>query len=320
MRQRCFSQLTAGSLPSLTKKASDAASSRPLQALPSAPVLKAVSTMARFRVSGLLVQTRGDDELLGMLDHRDVLKKANRGMTSITVQDLMTEEFLVGLANKWQLDRCVRTMLDADQCLLPLIGMGGKVSGMLSLQDVCHALLADVTDGVTPAEPATVSDVVHSAQEERPSTDADERVARDVCHVPSDATVEEAVAHMVERCTTYAIIGEPRADSVEALGVFTSSDLLRALAGKDGADAMMTPISASMRPAADLVSVDAGCPIFDAFARMTQADASHLTIVKPLAANARATTEAEPNSTQTTCEVVGVLSRRELLSFLLANA
>ena len=114
---------------------------------------KAASTMTRYNVDCLLVQDRKGDEILGIVTGWDILQRARAG-ESDTVQDIMSHDLVCG-SERWLLERCTEALLNGDVCHLPIIGMGGKVSTVLSVHDVSRALVTKVIDGVKPAEPAT---------------------------------------------------------------------------------------------------------------------------------------------------------------------
>ena len=270
------------------------AAERPLRVLPTATTFKVATTMHRFSVRALLVQNRGDDELLGIITDRDVLSRAQEA--DIGAQDLMSSDFIVG-SERWPLEQCLRRMADARQCHLPIVGMGGKVNALLSKHDICRALVRSLIEGVRPAEPATVGDVCMAA--ESPS----------ICRVVPNETVLGAVERMRSCRTTSVVVGGAHSGMVE--GLFTRRDFITALASSGGRSWLKAPVSEHLAPTSQVVHVEPSCPVFEAFTLLAQKDASHAIVVGAHLPQA---------SPEASSAVLGVISMGELLRYVLDYA
>ena len=303
--------VAASRLPGLALKASEACNDRPFSVAPGAPLIKAVKTMHRFAARAVLVQDGG--ETVGILTDRDVLRHAQTLFAAdVQVRAVHSSEFIVG-SDRFTIERCLHKMLDADQSFLPIVGVGGKIGGLLSIHDICRCLADNLIDGVKPAEPATVADVLHAAHRQAASDGPPETSS--IVRVPRDATVADAVLRMCARRTTSAVVaaGDESAEgTVEAVGVFTLSDLLRTLASGDGSSDgwSAAPVATHMAPISRVLSVEPSCPAFDAFDLLAQQGANHI-VVAP---------GRQPASETDAAHCSGVLSMRALLRFVLDHA
>lgn len=121
--------LTAGDV--LTQKGSSV-----LTARASDPLQAAVKVLAEHSVGSLLVVE--DKKLVGILSERDVLRASVDGfdkLSTLKVDDLMTREVIIGLVGD-SLDYIMSLMTERHIRHLPILDLGGKLVGILSIGDV----------------------------------------------------------------------------------------------------------------------------------------------------------------------------------------
>lgn len=241
------------------------ASRNPLTVSPSAPLSKAVKMMSRFNVGGLLVAERGDSiDVCGVVTERDLLMQVDGSSANEpTVGDVMTQEvpFVPG---RWDLDRSLQTMLSDDVHYLPVLGMGGKVDAVLSIFDICRAIL-DQKD--TLGEHSSLVTLAH--------------VIDHGCRHEATESKTVSCVHAAVECMRESPAGSilvPITDSGTAhptYGIFTARDFVRALAHGEGVWA--APVSAHVTlPSIWAVASD---PVMDALALLSERNQSALPVV-----------------------------------------
>jgi len=100
------------------------------------PVHEAVKILAKHSVGSLLVVE--GNKLVGILSERDILRAAVDGfdrLAGLKVGDLMTREVIIGLQDD-SLDYVMTLMTDRRIRHLPILDLGGKLVGILSIGDV----------------------------------------------------------------------------------------------------------------------------------------------------------------------------------------
>ena len=269
----------------MSKLTRAAVTNQPLFVTSEMPILKAAKTMSRFGIGSLLVQhSREDSEVIGLITERDVTErvKVHGGYTrNHLVRDAMSPDDFY-CSEQWKLERCLQILFDANVRHVPIVGMGGVVNALLSVPDVCRAITADVIQGVKPAEPHTLADVLHPPQRDKHAIDLPPMLPFISQVAGAVPTVSDAVARMCEDGRGSVVVCAESSGSREPLlGLFTERDLVRHL-GQSGASPpdswMQTPISEHMTPAPELIWLDASVGAFDALSLLAQRGGSHLLV------------------------------------------
>jgi CBS domain-containing protein len=119
----------------LSVKGNEVISIRPEQS-----VLEAIEVFVKHSVGALLV-TDSNDEIVGILTERDILRANARSfdrMSGFKVSDLMTREVIIGLTED-SLDYVMDLMTERRIRHLPILERSGELTGILSIGDVVKA-------------------------------------------------------------------------------------------------------------------------------------------------------------------------------------
>lgn len=127
---------------------------------PEDPIRQAVQILAEHSLGSLLVVD--EQRIVGILSERDILRAIARSfdhLEGMTVADLMTSEVIIGLVDD-SLDYVMSLMTSRRIRHLPILDVGGKLNGILSIGDIVKtkALQAEVdirylTDYITGQYP-----------------------------------------------------------------------------------------------------------------------------------------------------------------------
>ena len=288
-------------------QAGNVASGSPLSVPPNAPLKKIVTTISRFKIGSVLVQERGESTVDGIATERDVMRKVDPGAANLTARDIMTDDIIVG-SGRWMLDKCLQVMLDGNYRHLPVLRMGGKVDGVLSMRDVCRAFV-EHRDAAAAAGPMTLADVIQLSADRHAAFSS--AWSPFIAAAAYDGTVADAVDAMRASGTGSVVVPVPDdADASGTFGIFTERDLVQALA-KDVAGAWAAPVTEHMTAASELVWAEPDLPVVEALKLLCQRGIRHLPVAS--SQNASATTAQPP-------QLMAVLSMREILAVALEKS
>lgn len=238
----------------------------------------------RFEIGSLLVSERGDKDVKGIITKECIMLRAD-SLADVRVEDVMKADMKV-VSGGAKLGKCLLQCLDGSFRYLPVVGMGGTVDAVLSMGDICRAL-------------------VKAAEEEAPGVRASAGTVRDVldCSAASqpqpDDTGGESIADAVIRLRASPTGALLVPASNGEVGIFTERELIRALAQhQDYAwSARMSEHATRVAPP----YANASLAITDALAGLLQGGTRHLPVV------------SEPYTEPPRCALV---SMRDLLAHI----
>ena len=246
--------------------AASAATRNPLSIAPTASIQKAVTMLSRFNVGSLLVAPGDPSDVQGILTERDILMSFDPAVEQ-KVGDVMTAEVNVA-SGRQPLEQCLRTMMDKHFRHLPVLGTGGKIDAILSMRDVCKALVERFEADKAKRPVATLGDVVENST---------------LNEAPHESTVGDVVKAMRASHTgsTVVPIDAGAAARGQAFGIFTERDFLHLLASEtDGARAWDAPVVEHMTAGGELVWAEPSFLLADALTLINAKGFRNLPVVR----------------------------------------
>ena len=294
----------------LQRMASDVATKPAVKVPPTATLAVALGMLKDHKAGALAVGT--DTTLLGLLTERDVLLKTGLGheafatILSQPIAGMMTPIADLSCATpQMSLKDGLRTMLAGKFRHMPVLTSAGSLDSMLSLRQICKALLES---GDLASTGATVGDALYYT-DQRMANRRDGR-AHSIAEVSHTGVVADAVLQMRRR-RTGSVLVPMRERTIEggcvAYGIFTERDYAqRALTATGVDDARIAPLADFLTAPSALVTVDSDLPAADALDLLSREGIRHLPVHKK-------PQDSEP-------ELLGVLSMRALLAYSFPSA
>ena len=288
----------ARGIGALQRRAHDVAT-RPVVAIAATASLEtALGKLNEHKVGALAITDNGG-ALLGLVTERDVLLKTGLGhMTFRSVLEQPIAAFMTPLDDTTRatpdstLDQCLQKMLATDGRHMPVLDASGRLESMLSLRDVCCAVIA----GGELESTTSVGEALYFS---------DQRVGS-ITEVSATSVVADAVIQMRSRGTSSVLVPLAQrtiAEGCVSYGIFTERDYAQRALTSGVADVRYAPLHDFITMPPALISVERGLPVVEALAILAREKIRHVPVV------AEATEATRPH-------LLGVLSMRELIAHL----
>jgi len=291
--------------------------SRPVFTVPPSATLETALGKLKEHQCGSLAVTSAHD-LLGLFTERDVLLKTHLGHQSFQsvieqpVSSMMTPfSSLTCATQETSLGECLNTMLMGSFRHMPVLDASARVEAMLSIRDICRALL---DGGDLAATTATVGDALYYTDQKTPggAQSTSTRSTSSITEVSPTSVVADAVLQMRRRRAGSVLVPlreRTIAEGCVKFGMFTERCYAQRALTCGSPDARMAPLADFITVPPELLLVSSELAAVELLARLTNDGLSHACVVSG----------SSPDAVQGPgTKLLGIISMRELLSHIFA--